>query len=203
MAYPDFLVVPCEGCVSAVKTVPKVLWRLKGKTEVKVCAIIDRDDLTKKRIGTLKKQGILCTRLPFIENIICCPEVLRILCKIYNKDYVAVRNRISSGLLERLQHRIKQYLPINMDCSEWERSCSITIVFRDPNGNVKKEKTVTRDNVFYVYRSKETASQVACALGLTDRDRYYEAIKKELQGEYGVLLVEAMMKYLPEISLEE
>ena len=108
-AYPDLLVVPCEGCTVVTKMVPKVLWRLNGRMmEAKVFAIIDRDDLTKKRIQTLEEQGIFCTGLPFIENIICCPEVLKILCKIYEKDYGEVKNRISSGLMERLQHRIKQ-----------------------------------------------------------------------------------------------
>jgi len=203
LAYPELLVVPCEGCTVVTKMVSKVLWRLKGKTEAKVFAIIDRDDLTKKRIRALEKQGIFCTRLPFIENIICCPEVLKILCNIYEKNYISVRNRISSGLLERLQNRIKQYLPINMDCSAWERSASVTIVYSDASGNVKKEKTVTRDNIFYVFRSKETVSQTASALGLTDRDRYYEAIKEQLNGEYGTELLLAMMKYLPELRLEE
>ncbi|MBP3284495.1 MAG: DUF4435 domain-containing protein [Clostridia bacterium] len=202
LVYPELVVVPCEGCTVVTKMVSKVLWRLKGKTEANVFAIIDRDDLTKKRIRALEKQGIFCTRLPFIENIICCPEVLKILCNVYGKNYIAVRNRISSGLLERLQHRIKQYLPINLDCSEWERSASVTIVYRDSNGNVKKEKTVTRDNVFYVFRSKETASQAACALGLTDRDKYYEAVKEQIKGAYGGALILAMKKYLPVLSLE-
>ena len=62
---------------------------------------------------------------------------------------------------------------------------------------------ITRDNIFYVFRSKETVSQTASALGLTDRDRYYEAIKEQLNGEYGTELLLAMMKYLPELRLEE
>lgn len=203
LAYPELLVIPCDGCTVVTKTAAKVMWRLKGKVDADVFAIIDRDDLTKKKIRSLEKQGIFCTRLPFIENIITCPEVLKILCKIYGKEYIAVRNRISSGLMERLQNRIKQYLPINLDCSAWERSASVTIVYRDSNGSVKKEKTVTRNNVFYVFRSKETVSQAASALGLTDRDKYYEAIKQELNGEHGNELLLAMLKYLPTLRLKE
>jgi len=201
LAYPELLVVPCEGCTVVTKMVPKVLWRLNGRMmEAKVFAIIDRDDLTKKRIQTLEEQGIFCTGLPFIENIICCPEVLKILCKIYEKDYGEVKNRISSGLMERLQHRIKQYLP---DCSEWKSCASVTILYSDSKGTVRQEQTVTKDNVFYVFHSKETVSQTASALGLTDRDRYYEAIKEQLNGEYGTELLLAMTKYLPELRLEE
>jgi len=40
LAYPELLVVPCEGCTVVTKMVSKVLWRLKGKTEAKVFAIL-------------------------------------------------------------------------------------------------------------------------------------------------------------------
>ena len=94
-------------------------------------------------------------------------------------------------------------MPINFDCSEWNQSCSITIIYRDSAGVVRNEKVVTRDNVLYVYRSKEIVGQVANALGILNRDSYYSTIKKQLTGEYGNELLMAMLKYLPTIKLKK
>ena len=201
-AYPELIVIPCEGCSNITKLAASVFKRVKKHVDTEVFAIIDRDDLTKKKIRALKKKGIYCTVLPFIENILCCPEVLKILCTIYDKDYFEVRSDISSGLLESLHHRIQQYLPINFDCSEWQQSSSITIIYKDSSGTVRNEKVVTRDNILYVYRSKEIVGQVGNALGILNRDTYYSTIKTQLKGEHGKELLAAMVKYLPEIKLK-
>ena len=77
--YPEFIVIPSEGCTDIKNLMPF----MKKYCEYKTFGLIDRDNNSKKRIRALAKdKKIFCTKLPFVENIICCPEVLKIISKL-------------------------------------------------------------------------------------------------------------------------
>jgi hypothetical protein len=67
--YSLLYVVPVGGCSDVKKLIPLIRKRIKPYL---VFGMIDRDSASKIEVRNMKKQGIYCTKLPFIENIISC-----------------------------------------------------------------------------------------------------------------------------------
>lgn len=199
-AYPELVVVPVAGCKELGNILYKILPRMRRLMDNNVFGIVDRDNLSKGKIRELKKQGIYCTKLPFIENIICTPEIIRILCRIYKKDYETTIRKINLSLLYALQERIKTYLPVNISVPFSDIVEEVIIQIR-VNGKTIFKK-VTFQNVMYVYRDKVIASTTADAFDLISKERYYSLIKSLLKGEHKEEVLECIANYLPDILSE-
>ena len=197
--YPLLLVVPVGGW-SDVKRLHVIIKR-KLKGCYPIYGIIDRDSRSKGDIKKLKATGIYCTKLPFIENVISCPEVVSLLAeeKGFNPDDSVTT--IQKSLMHILSQKLRDALPINIPIGDEEPISSITIKIQKPNG-VVIDKTVDEANIMYAYRDKVIVSVVATAVGIRHRKDYYEEIKRMIeQKKYHDSLVKVLAKYVPKLEL--
>lgn len=196
--YPELEVVPANGCTDIIKLMPF----LRKYSEYPVFGIIDRDNCSKKLIRKREREEqIYSTKLPFIENVICCPEVLKILCEIYGKNYCEVLREVRSSLAELLADKMNLLNPFNIELPRDEvvQSVSITIVTKSS----KIVKNIDLSNIMYTFRDKAIVGKVADAMGMRSRERYYDALKTQMHGKHGSAIILAMAKYLPDIKYFE
>lgn len=195
--YENFVVIPYNGCSDVKRMVPRII----KYSEYPVFGIIDRDDLSKRKMKELAKRGIYTTKLPFIENIICCPEVLKLVTPQKGLNYSEVITKVRTSLTSILAERLMQLNPFDVDIPEGQEILYVNITI------ATKERTVSKridlNNVMYTFRSKVIASEVANALGINGREHYYEFIKEQINSELRHKLMVVMGRYLPEIKIEE
>lgn len=196
--YPELIVVPSNGCTDIIKLMPF----MKKYSEYPVFGIIDRDNCSKRLIRKREREeGIYSTKLPFIENVICCPEVLKILCKIYSKNYNEILREVRTSLAELLADKMNLLNPFNIELPQEEVVQSVSIII------VTKSRTVVKNidlsNIMYTFRDKAIVSKVADAMGFRSREIYYQALEKQMKGEKGYALILSMAKYLPDIKYFE
>lgn len=197
IVYRKFVVVPSNGCTDVMRMLP----RIRKYSEYPVYGIIDRDSRSKATVKSLAKQGVYTTKLPFIENIICCPEVLKVICRSKELDYQSIIRTIRTDLTNVLAERLRYLNPFNVDIPiEQEISCvKITIISKENAVN----KTIDLDNVMYTFRDKTIVSRVADAIGIRSKEAYYQFIIVSLNGKLRNKLVSIMSRYLPEIKIEQ
>lgn len=196
--YPELIVVPSNGCTDIIKLLPFV----KKYSEYPSFGIIDRDNCSKRLIRKREREDeIYSTKLPFIENVICCPEVLKILCKIYEKNYSEVLREVRTALAEILADKMNLLNPFNIELPKDEVVQSVSIKI------VTKSRTVVKNidlsNIMYTFRDKAIVGKVADAMGFRSREVYYKALKTQMDSKNGYALIFAMAKYLPDIKYFE
>lgn len=193
--YPYFYIIPSGGCSDIVKLIRSIR---KRNEDIMILGLIDRDANSKKEIRTLQKENsIYCTKLPFIENVICTPEVIKILCRYLNLDYKQTIKIIKESLLKAWISKLKDAFPMNVSISRDDLIESATISIKKKDGTIV-EKTIDESNILYRYRDKAIASIVADALMLKGRQAYYEFIKEMLDEPLiSHDLLKAMRNYLP------
>lgn len=195
--YEYFIVIPYNGCTD----IKRMIHRVRKYSEYPVFGIIDRDNLSKRKIKELAKIGIYVTKLPFIENIICCPEVLKIITPERGLNYSEVIAKVRTSLTSILAERLTQLNPFDVDIPEDQEILYVNITI------ATKEKVVSKridlNNVMYTFRSKIIVSEVADALGISGRENYYEFIKEQINSKLKHRLMSVMGRYLPEIRVEE
>lgn len=196
--YPSLLVIPIGGCSDIIKLFVPIKKRMCGYSTF---GLIDRDALSKSEVRRLRKMGIYCTKLPFIENIISAPEIIRILCKEKGCDYEESTFKIRAKLLHILSRKLRDALPINIPIGENEPITSITIRIKKCDGTFV-EKTVDENNIIYSYRDKAVANETADVLRIVGRKKYYDFFIKSLENpEISEKIVHCASAYLPEIEL--
>lgn len=193
--YPELIVVPSNGCTDIIKLIPF----MRKYSEYPTFGIIDRDNCSKRLIRKREREeGIYSTKLPFIENVICCPEVLKILCKIYGKNYSEVLREVRTALTEILADKMNLLNPFNIELPRDEvvQSVSITIVTKSR----VVVKNIDLANIMYTFRDKGIVGKVADAMGFRSREKYYNVLEEQMNSENGSALIFAMAKYLPDIK---
>ncbi len=197
--YKGLLVIPVGGWSNVKRLVSPLRRRLP---RYRVYGMIDRDSTSKKEVGRLEENGIYCTKLPFIENIISCPEMVRIFCNELKLEYEEIVKAIEGNLMNVLVQSIKDALPINVPIGEDEEINSVTIRMRRNNGTYI-EKTVETSNIMYAYRDKAVANETADALDILGRRRYYEFFIECLGNpKLKRKIVKCAASYLPQILIE-
>lgn len=197
--FPEFIVVPVGGCGDIPKIVSRIR-KILAFEEIYVFGIIDRDALSKSETKQLyKSTGIYTTKVPFIENIICSPEILSYVCDEMNADYQTVLDKIQTELLRIIWRKMKETLPINLGINKGETIEYLE--FLASTGDKSIEKVVDKENVLYAYRSKRIVSIVANELHMRGRAGYYKKIKQMLLDEkYRGRLVKIMRNFVPVIK---
>ncbi len=197
--YPLLLVVPIGGW-SDVKRFQQIIKR-KLKNCYPIYGIIDRDSRSKSEIKKLKTTGIYCTKLPFIENVISCPEVVSIFAeeKGYTINYTV--STIQKNLMGILSQKLRDALPINIPIDVEEPISSITIKIKKEDGTII-EKTVDEANIMYAYRDKAVANEAADALRIVGRKNYYNYFIRCLDDEIlGPKILKCVSRFLPVIEI--
>ncbi len=200
--YPELIVIPVGGCTNVTRLLPKVRSTL-ANFKLYGFGIIDRDALSKKEIKNLHNSiGLYVTKLPFIENIICSPEVLKIVCKDRGIDFNTLIKQVQEELMKNLWQHLKETLPINLAIDEKDRLICLKI-----SASTKKkeiEKTVTDESILYSYRDKIVASIVANHIGLKGKKAYYGYMTNLIQNKaYTNELARAFSFVVPELELYE
>lgn len=197
--YPNLLVIPVGGWSDVDKLVKSIRKRNEDKS---VFGLIDRDANSKKEIRQYRKdKGIYCTKLPFIENVICSPEVIKIFCRYLNLDYKYTIKLIDEMALQALTHKFREALPVNISISMDDLIESVHISIKTKDGIVL-EKMVNEPNILYSYKDKTIANIVAEALGLKGRPSYYEFFADMLEEnlvKYDLITV--TRAYLPQVEI--
>lgn len=197
--YPYFYIIPSGGCSDITKLIHSIRKRNDDKL---VLGLIDRDANSKKEIRILEKEKeIYCTKLPFIENVICTPEVIKVLCRYLNLDYKQTIKSIKESLMKAWINKLKDAFPMNVSISRDDLIESASISIKKKDGTIV-EKTIDESNILYRYRDKAIASIVADSLMLKGRQAYYEFIKEKLDDPLiSHDLLKAMKNYLPTIKV--
>lgn len=196
--YNDFVVIPVGGCTDVIKLVPIIrrIIRCYGEGYL-VVGIMDRDRLSKKEITWYRETvGVFCTKLPFIENIICTPNVIEVLCLWQNRSYEEIIFYINEELMKDLTRKMRERLPVNVHIPHETSIKEVRLSL-----SIGVEKVVTVDNVLYTYRDKAIANIAASAFNRNGRASYYELIKSALESEYQNEILHCMAMYLPKLSM--
>ncbi|MBQ9267834.1 MAG: DUF4435 domain-containing protein [Clostridia bacterium] len=195
--YPNLVVLPSNGCTDVIKMLPRV----RKYSEYPVFGIIDRDNRSKQKLKQLAAQGVYATKLPFIENIICCPEVLKVICRKYNMDYGKVIHKVKSSLAAILAEKLSYLNPFNLEIPRESSIRYVRIIIATEGQTVNKN--IDLNNIMYTFRDKLIVSEVASAMGRSGKEWYYKFIAKELSGDDKDELTLIMGKYLPVIKITE
>ena len=200
IVYPDLLVVPVGGCSSVTRLLPRL------KETLSLCdmygyAIIDRDALSKKEKRDLfSRRGIYTTKLPFIENIICSPEVIKIICEREGLNYQFILDKIQKELLKNLWQKLKEALPINLGIEKNEQ-----IIYLQIGASTRKKpisKLVTKSSILYSYRDKIITLIVGTHIGLKGKKAYYNYVIEMINDiEYRDILSRTFASFLPKLEL--
>ena len=194
--YPKLIVFPIGGCVEIRKLMPF----MRKYCPFKTYGIIDRDNHSKREIEDMKENNnVYCTKLPFIENIICCPEVIEIVAPLKGKFFEDFIEEIQVALASILANKLRHLNPINVYIPEEEEIQVVTITIMTKNGIIVN-KLITKQNIMYTFRDKVIVVEVANALGLSNKEAYYKFIAKLLNSRYSKELIKAISKYLPKIK---
>ena len=122
LVFPNLCVIPVGGCSTVVRLTPRVRQSLE-LYGIYVYGIVDRDALSKKEMkGLHKKTGVYTTKLPFAENIICCPKAIELVCEIQGLVFEDVLKKIERELLKILWQKLKEALPINLGIEKREKA---------------------------------------------------------------------------------
>lgn len=195
--YEHLVVIPYNGCSDIKRMVPRV----RKYSEYPVFGIIDRDNLSKQKIKELAKNGIYATKLPFIENIICCPEMLKLITTKRGLNYSEVITKVRTALTAALVERLAYLNPFNVDIANGQEILYVNISIKTKGSTVNK--TIDLNNVMYTFRDKVIVNEVASALGMNSKEHYYEFIKEQLNSELSHKMMVVVGRYLPEIKIEE
>ena len=200
IVYPDLLVVPVGGCSSVTRLLPR-LKQVLSLCDMYAYAIIDRDALSKKEKNELfQRRGIYTTKLPFIENIICSPEVLIYICERENLDYDFTLDKIQKELMKILWQKLKEALPINLGIEKNELIHYLQIGASTKRKSIKK--VVTKSSILYSFRDKIITMIVGTHLGLKGKKAYYNYIIDMIQNdEYRDVLSHTFASFLPKLEL--
>ena len=197
--YPYLFVLPIGGCTDVINLIHSIR---KRNEEVLIVGLIDRDSNSKEEIKHLQKdKGVYCTKLPFIENIICTPEIIKILCRYLNMDYKKTIKQIEESLMKSWINKLKDHFPVNVSISRDDLIESAFISIKKKDGGTV-EKTIIEANILYTYRDKTIASIVADAFMLKGRPAYYNFIAEMLEESlvsHDILM--ATRAYLPMIEI--
>ena len=196
--YPALLVIPVGGWTDVTKLLRSIRKRNEG---IEVFGLIDRDSNSKRKIKELRvNEGVYCTKLPFIENIICTPEIVKILCKHLDLDYRKTIKSINQILLSAIANKIKDAFPVNVGLTRDETIESVSVSIKKED-ETTIEKTVNASSCLYAYRDKSVANIVAAGLYINGRQEYYNFIGKLLDdANIAPNIVKVARFYLPVIG---
>ena len=200
IVFPDLLVIPVGGCSNVTRLLPRI------KDVLNLCdmyayGIIDRDALSKKETKRLfQTKGIYTTKLPFIENIICSPEVLRYVCDRENLSYYDTLEKIQRELIKILWQKLKEALPINLGIEKNERILFLKIGAATRVKSI--EKLVDKSTVLYSYRDKIITTIVATHIGLKGKRAYYNYMLEMISDDrYTDALAHTFANFIPKLEL--
>jgi hypothetical protein len=202
LVFPDLLVVPVGGCTNVIKFTNALRKRLRS-LKMYCFGIVDRDSLSKQEIKKLyESSGVNTTKLPFIENLISTPEVIKCVCDYKQVDFEPFLQSVQAEVMKHLWRTLKDTIPINISVEKWEVIRSLYMRASTSRKEVSKE--VGPNNVLYVFRDKGITSIIASKLGIKGKHGYYSLIIELVKiEEYQDELRHAFSRFIPKLEFYE
>ena len=199
LVYPNLLVVPVGSCAAVMRLLPKLRRRL-SPLNMYAFGIIDRDAYTKAEAKTLfLNRGVYTTRLPFIENIICSPEVLWHVCRYLDLDYYAFLDNVETQLVKILWQKLKETVPISIGIEKQETILHLSIGVSTKKKKITKR--VNKDSILYSFRDKVIVIIVANRIGIKSKKDFYNFMISLMKNEeYKEALVNEFGNFLPKLE---
>ncbi len=196
LVFPNLLVVPVGGCSNVIKFT-NTLRKWLRKVKMYCFGIVDRDSLSKQEIKRLyENSGVCTTKLPFIENLISTPEVIKCVCEYKKVDFIPFLHSVQEDVMKHLWRTLKDTIPINISIEKRESIKSLYLRASTSSKEVSKE--VNPDNVLYVFRDKGITSIISSKLGIKGKHGYYSMIIELVKmKEYQDELRHAFSRYIP------
>ena len=200
--YPHLYVIPVGSCASVM---------VLQYDPYPVFGMIDRDDVPKADLRARRKKGIYSTKLPFIENLISCPEIIDILLEergeeIYQEKSAQKEKKsvdLSRKLLKVLCRKLIMSVPVNLGFRESENISCVIVRIEKADGTAI-EKRVSETDVMYAYHDKVVANEAALFLGINGKKEYYKYFKRCLKNpKVRDKILNRLARYLPEITVEK
>lgn len=105
--YPDFFIIPRGGCDKVIEST-KAMRNNNALHHVEAFGIIDIDYRGLEEIETLKNSNIYSLNVAEIENLLCVPELLRIVASHLSQDQEEVEKKVIAFVISHLEQNLKQ-----------------------------------------------------------------------------------------------
>lgn len=136
LIFEDYKVIPLKTCHDVIRMITSV----ENKEypffkEYSFVGIIDRDYLGEAYLGSLKNRKIMILDVAEIENLFITPEVINILCEIYNENpdipvkledrlFEEAKKILNEQVINCLKYRLKTSIQnINIDKKAKDEKC--------------------------------------------------------------------------------
>lgn len=222
--YPDFLIIPRGGCGKVIEST-KAMRGNSALHHVEAFGIIDRDYRPQNEIDALSASGIFPLNVAEVENILCVPELIRLVAtnleldpqNIYQKVSEFVIDKVSTNLDEQVSKRSASEIKfkLNMFDARAQGEAGLTTalnllitcidvkkIYEDNLNlyqNILTEKNYKDALLFY--NNKGLPRLISCFFGLNcGRDENYEKyIVRLLSTRHKDAIVSGLKNYAPTI----
>lgn len=104
--YPGFLIIPRGGCEKVIEST-KSMRSNPALHHVNAFGIIDRDYRFNKEINTLRASGIFPLNVAEVENILCVPELLKLVATCLNLDPQSIYQKVSNYVIDHVSRNLE------------------------------------------------------------------------------------------------
>ena len=221
-AYSDFFIYPRGSCTKVIEAT-KAFRSNPSFHKFNAQGIVDRDFRSNEEISSLKECGIHALRVAEIENLLCVPEVIKIVAShlgLPPKEILdAVQKFILSNLNSELENQISLHATLGLKyrLSLFEKKGTGKDALKQALSNLVGEINV--DDVYDIssnlfnnilaeadyekalmfYNRKSLASRISKLFGLRE-GQYGELILRLIKTEMKTEIVDALSLYLPKVN---
>lgn len=107
--YPDYHVIPMGGYEDVTKAV-NVLREMKINRQWNVYGLIDRDFRDEEQVKELEGNGIFCTEVTEVENLLCVPEIIELMAEQLSENPENVLAMAQEFVLKELEDDLENQL---------------------------------------------------------------------------------------------
>ncbi len=97
--YPNYLVIPMGGYEDVIKAV-NALRQMQIDRQWSAYGLIDRDFRTDKQVEELQSEGIFCTEVTEVENLLCVPELIKLMAEHLDMNPLEVSNAVTDFVID-------------------------------------------------------------------------------------------------------
>ena len=219
--YPDFLIIPRGGCEKVIEST-KAMKGNSAPHHVDVFGIIDMDYRSQDEIYALKTSGIFPLNVAEVENILCVPELLRVVAtcltldaeEVYQQvvDFVInlfcenLENQVSKRTASEIEFKLNMFNAKAQGKEGLSTALSSLITSIDVHalyeGNLKLYEQViaNRDykKALLTYNNKGLSKMISRFFGFSSGE-YGNYIVRLLSTEHKKSIVSGLKQYAPDI----
>jgi hypothetical protein len=220
--FPNFTIIPREGCAKVIEST-KALRANKNLHTISAYGLIDRDYRSEEEIAALTKAGISFINVAEVENLLCSPNILRIVAEnqalnpdeIVQKITTFVTDELKGEFDREISRRSAEEIGFRLNTLDQKAvgkenlkqavadlvaSIDIDQIYAK-NTNLYQEiiDTNNLEKALKYYTNKGLINKIAKFFNLKSND-YADLIVRLLRTKKGSQIVDALKPYIPEIK---